>query len=379
MDVSLSMQRGKSDVQSTNSTWSNRMERESKVAMAVEIALKTGLLFLVLYIAFLIAKPFLPIILWGVVLAVAVSPIIDTLEKRFGNRKKLIVFMALLVTALLVVPTYLLSDQIVDALTTIVNSVKEQKNLIVEPTQKVKEWPFVGERIYAVWESAHNNFEATLKQFAPQIKLVLMQAAEAIKSMLSLIAMTIASLVIAAVFLISKESSSRLYYRVMQRLLGKRGKEWADLSVMTVRSVANGVVGVAVLQAVAALAGMLVMGVPLAPLWALGVMFLTIIQLPALIIIGPVIAYVFSYADGVGATVFAVYMLIVGASDGVLKPILMGRGVDIPMLVVIIGAIGGMLLMGMIGLFLGAVVFALAYKLFMLWLEGLEEEKLSVS
>jgi predicted PurR-regulated permease PerM len=97
-------------------------------------------------------------------------------------------------------------------------------------------------------------------------------------------------------------------------------------------------------------------------------MFLTIIQLPALIIIAPVIAYVFSQGSGTAETVFTIYMLIVGASDGVLKPMLMGRGVDIPMLVILIGAIGGMMLMGMIGLFVGAVIFALSYKLFELWI-----------
>ena len=155
----------------------------------------------------------------------------------------------------------------------------------------------------------------------------------------------------------------------MQRLLGERGREWGDLSILTVRSVANGVVGVAIVQAGLAVVGMLFMHVPLAPLWAVMIMFLTIIQLPALIVIGPVIAYVFSYADGVGATIFAVYMLIVGGIDGVLKPLLMARGVDIPMLVILVGAIGGMMLMGMIGLFIGAVVFALAYKLFMVWLD----------
>jgi len=132
-------------------------------------------------------------------------------------------------------------------------------------------------------------------------------------------------------------------------LLGdEKGLEWSKLSVLTVRSVAVGVIGVAVIQASFALLGLLVMGVPFAMLIALAIMFLTIIQLPALIVIAPVIAYVFSYADGTGATIFAIYMLLVGASDGILKPILMGRGVDVPMLVILIGAIGGMILMGMV-------------------------------
>jgi predicted PurR-regulated permease PerM len=80
------------------------------------------------------------------------------------------------------------------------------------------------------------------------------------------------------------------------------------------------------------------------------------------------IAYVFSQGSGTAEIIFTIYMLIVGASDGVLKPMLMGRGVDVPMLVILIGAIGGMMLMGMIGLFVGAVIFALAYTLFGFWM-----------
>jgi predicted PurR-regulated permease PerM len=116
------------------------------------------------------------------------------------------------------------------------------------------------------------------------------------------------------------------------------------------------------------------MDIPFAVVWALAIMFLTIIQLPALIIIGPVIAWVFAQGSGTSEVIFTVYMLIVGASDGVLKPMLMGRGVDIPMLVILIGAIGGMMLMGMIGLFTGAVIFALSYKLFELWINDVDEE-----
>jgi predicted PurR-regulated permease PerM len=133
-----------------------------------------------------------------------------------------------------------------------------------------------------------------------------------------------------------------------------------------------GVIGVAVIQAIFALIGLGLMGVPLSALWALIIMFLTIIQVPALIVIAPIIAYVFSQGSGTTEVIFAVYMLIVGASDGILKPILMGRGVDIPMLVILIGAIGGMILMGMIGLFIGAVIFALTYKLFGAWMAEVE-------
>ena len=166
----------------------------------------------------------------------------------------------------------------------------------------------------------------------------------------------------------------QFYRSISRRLLGAKGDEWANLSALTVRSVVMGVIGVAVIQATLALIGMALMGIPLAMVWAIVIMFLTIIQVPALLVIGPMIAYVFSQGTGTAEIVFTIYMLIVGASDGVLKPLLMGRGVDVPMLVILIGAIGGMMLMGMIGLFIGAVIFALAYTLFEFWIAEVEEE-----
>jgi predicted PurR-regulated permease PerM len=155
----------------------------------------------------------------------------------------------------------------------------------------------------------------------------------------------------------------------MVRLVGQRGVAWTELSALTVRSVAQGVIGIAIFQAFLALIGMVLIDVPFAWLWAFIVMLLTIMQLPALIILGPVIVYVYSSTQATPATIFAVYTLIVGSIDGVLKPLFLGRGVDIPMLVILLGAIGGMLLSGLLGLFVGAVGLALAYKLFMVWLE----------
>lgn len=347
--------------------------KDSQVKIAIEIAVKLGILFLVLYISYLIIKPFLPLILWGVILAVAFEPLIAMLEKRFGNRKKIIITVMTLMILALVVPAWLLSDNLIASSQHLIEAVHAKEVTIPPPSEKVKEWPLIGEKVYTLWENANADLHNTLAPFKDQIKAALMKLVIMLKSGVVTLLMTVGSLIVAAFFLIAKESSSAFYKRFMRRLLGERGDSWGDLLVLTVRSVATGVVGVAIIQSALALVGMLPMGVPLAPLWAIIIMFLTIIQLPALIIIGPIIAYVFSYASGTPATIFAIYMLIVGASDGVLKPLLMGRGVDIPMLVILVGAIGGMILMGMIGLFLGAVILALAYKLFKLWIDELVE------
>ena len=126
----------------------------------------------------------------------------------------------------------------------------------------------------------------------------------------------------------------------------------------------------ALIQAVLAGIGLIVMGVPYAGLLALLVLLWAIIQLPTLIVLLPVIIYVFSTSATVPAVIFMIYMLLVGLSDNILKPLLLGRGLDIPMPVVLLGAIGGMIMSGLIGLFVGAVVLSVGYTLYTAWLDA---------
>jgi predicted PurR-regulated permease PerM len=349
-------------------------EREEKVSLAIEIAIKVGLVLLVIYLSYLIAKPFIPLVLWGIIIAVAISPLINTLEKRFGNRKKIIITLTVAMIAALVIPTYSLSGKTIETAHTVIYAMQDGNISVPPPTEKVKEWPIIGEKAYTFWDKAAHNLRATLTPFKEEIKKATGMVVSALGSGLSTVLLFVGSMIIAAVLLIGSEGAVKFYKDVSCRLMGAKGDEWATLSTLTVRSVVNGVLGVAIIQAFFALIGMALMGVPLAMVWAVGIMFLTIIQIPALLIIGPVIAYVFSQGSGTAEIIFTVYMLIVGASDGVLKPMLMGRGVDVPMLVILIGAIGGMMIMGMIGLFVGAVIFALAYTLFGFWMKESDEE-----
>ena len=348
--------------------------REETISLVIDIAIRLGALGAILTISFLILKPFIAIILWAVILAVAFSPLVDMLVKRFNNRKWVIIGMTIVILSALLIPTYMLSDKMIESSTHVMKIVKEGSLTIPPPNEKVKTWPLIGEKTYAFWSHLSSNIKATLAPFKEQITSMAKSVLSVLSSGVSTLFTFIGAMIIASIFLLSKESSSHFYQNILRRFLGdEKGKEWTKLSVLTVRSVAVGVLGVAVIQAGFAMLGLVVMDVPFAPVLALAIMFLTIIQLPALLIILPVIIFVFSSSEGTPATIFAIYMLIVGASDGVLKPILMGRGVDVPMLVILIGAIGGMILMGMIGLFLGAVIFALAYKLFMLWIDNADE------
>jgi predicted PurR-regulated permease PerM len=240
---------------------------------------------------------------------------------------------------------------------------------ISPPNESVAGWPIIGEKVYGAWSEAAVNLEATLNKYQPQLAAFSQGIVKFAGSMAISVLQFIFSVIIAGVFLVSAESGYRTGTNIMTSLVGDRGKDLLDLSIETIRSVAKGVLGVAVIQAALSAIGLGIMGIPAAGLWAGVVLVLAIIQLPPLIVLGPIAVYVFSVADPVPATIFAVYAFIVSISDSFLKPMFLGRGMEIPMLVILLGAIGGAILSGIIGLFLGAVVLALGYEILKAWME----------
>ncbi len=352
------------------------LSKKEIVELAFEIIIKAVVLGVILYYALAVMKPFLIPVLWGIIIAVTLAPLIDKLEKRFqGKRTMIITIFTISTIGLLLLPTYILSDSVISSSKELAHDLKAGTLTIPPPSESVKAWPLVGDKIYNLWDGAASNLTETLLEFKPQLKEYGGKIASAIGGALGAVLMFVISLVIAAIFLSNSEGSVKVYQAISRRLVGEKGVEWANLSALTIRSVVQGVIGIAIIQSTLALIGLLLIGMPFAWLWAFIVLFLAIIQLPPLLILGPIIAYVFSYAEATPATIFAVYAALVSASDGFLKPLLLGRGVDIPMLVILLGAIGGMILSGILGLFLGAVGLALAYKLFMVWLDHTELEE----
>jgi len=340
------------------------------VTLSLEIVIKAVLLGVVLYYALSLLKPFIIPVVWGIIIAVSLAPLIVKLEKRFqGKRTMIITVLTISAVVAMLLPTYMFSDSVLESSQQLAHNLKEGTLRIPPPSKSVESWPLVGEKIYTFWHTAATDLEQTLVQLRPLLSEYGGKIASAVGGALAGVLQFVISLIIAAVLLAKNEGSVHIYQAISRRLIGEKGVEWSRLAAMTVRSVVQGIIGIALIQSTLSLIGLILIGVPLAWLWAFGVLFLAIIQLPPIIILGPIIAYVFSYADTTPAVIFAVYGVVVSMSDGFLKPFLLGRGVDIPMLVILLGAIGGMILSGVLGLFVGAVGLALAYKLFMVWLE----------
>jgi predicted PurR-regulated permease PerM len=352
-----------------------REKREALTKNAVEIAIKISLLGIMVIISFKLIQPFLIPVVWGIILAVAMEPFIAKVAKMLGGKRSLAaVVFVLLIIAALIVPTVLMTLSSIDAVQTLSEQMDSGTLVVPPPPAKVADWPLVGEPVFHAWQLAATNLEGALAQYGPQIKAIMGKVLGSVGGGLVGIFMVIISTCIAGVFLAKSEQSAAVAEKIFTRIAGDKGPEFTALATATIRGVMQGVVGVAVIQAILAAIGMIAVGVPAAGLWSVLVLVCAVAQLPPILVLGPVAAYVFSVADTTPAVLFLIWSLVVAASDGFLKPLLMGRGVDIPMLVILLGALGGMMLSGIIGLFVGAVVLAITYTLFMAWLDENDEE-----
>ncbi len=346
------------------------MERSQLVKTVLDLFLRVTVVAILAYVSYRIARPFLPLILWGGIIAIVLSPVVARLERRFGGRKRVIALTILAGVILLSAPAVMLSGKALSSSQALYQVVQKGALEVPPPPDQVQNWPLVGPKVHAFWSAASNNLEATLETYKAQVLAFLQWLAGLVGSGLGTVLIFILSLLVAGAFLFYEEASVDFTRRVFNRLAGAEGDHWARLSAATVRSVVLGLVGIAVFQALLSYLGMLVMDVPLAPLWAVLVLFVAIVQLPPLLVMAPVAVYGFMQWNTTPAVLFAIYALLVSMSDALLKPMLLGRGVaEIPTAIILVGAIGGMILMGAIGLFLGAVILSLSYLLFVAWLD----------
>ena len=337
----------------------------------LETTIRLGLVLIILIWCFSIIKPFIMPVMWGVIIAVACYPMHQWLARKLGAREKSSMTVLVVIgLAILILPVVMLAGSTTEAVSELAQMMDQGTLNLPPPPEDVKEWPLIGERLYVFWTKASTNLEETLLGLKPQL-------AAASKFLLSAAAgtgfqvlMFVVAILMAGFFMVSASSCKKFTEDLAKRLTGERGADLAKMATMTVRSVAQGVLGIAVIQAILAAIGMVVVGVPAAGLWAIGVLVLAVAQLPPWLILLPVAGYVFSVESTVVSVIFLVYAIVVSLSDMVLKPMLLGRGVDVPMPVILLGAIGGMITSGIIGLFVGAVVLSLGYELFMAWLRG---------
>ena len=334
----------------------------------VDTYLRLILLSLLLFWCLSLIMPFLHVMVWSIILAMAMSPLYNSLLPRFKNKKVLTAaFLVLIGLAIIIIPSLLFVESIIEGVRELKGRFAADTLTIPPPTPEIADLPVVGKPLFDAWQSASEN----LQGFIMSNKDVLAEYGKSfIDGLLSIggsVVKFILSTVIAGVLLVTpgtKETADKIFVKV----IGPRGKEFADLSQRTVNNVVKGVLGVALIQAFLTGVGFLLAGVPYAGIWALLVLILAILQLPTVLVVLPVILYLFSTLGTLSAILWSVFLMLAGLSDNFLKPILLGKGAPVPMPVIFLGVIGGFVTMGFIGLFIGAIVLSMGYLLMVAWL-----------
>jgi predicted PurR-regulated permease PerM len=340
------------------------------LANAMAAFLQIGAVVILILWCFSIIQPFLSVVIWGLIISVALYPVHQSFTEKLGGREKWSATLLVLAgLAIIILPSWLLAESAIDGVKFLTTELEDGAVQIPPPAESVAEWPLIGERAYALWSEAATNFEATLNKFEPQLRSLGQSLVGFAGGVAGGVFQFIFATIIGGALLTQATGGYSVTRNVANSLVGdESGDKLADLSINTIRSVVKGVLGVAVIQTILAAIGLVVMGVPAAGLLAGSVLVLAIVQLPPWLILLPVSLWVFSVEATVPATIFFIYSMIVSLSDAVLKPMLLGRGLSTPMLVILIGAIGGAITEGIVGLFIGAVVLALGYELFVAWM-----------
>jgi predicted PurR-regulated permease PerM len=258
-----------------------------------------------------------------------------------------------------------------DSVRRLINDVQNNTLQLPPPRESVARWPLVGERVHAFWTKAYTDLPALVQSMQPKIGNLATAALGFVAGIGGGLLEFLASLAVAGIMMAFGEEGARAIRSIFERVAtGKRGAEFVDLSTATIRAVAKGVLGVAFIQAIIVGICLLVAGIPWAGVLTVLVLVLGIAQVPALIATLPAIAYLWSSGNyGTGAaSLYTVLLVVAGMADNVLKPLMLGRGVDAPMPVILLGALGGMAAGGILGMFVGATLLALGYQIFMGWI-----------
>jgi predicted PurR-regulated permease PerM len=336
----------------------------------IDTILRVVVLFLLIAWCFGIIFPFLETVIWGAIIAVVLHPFFTTVKRWLGNRNMLAaVMVTLLILIILLLPTALLVKSLVEGIQSLATQLKEQTLVIPPPDPSVAGWPLIGKHISELWLLASQSLESAITTYREPLSKLGMTFLGLLGGFGRGLIMFFVSVIIAGVFLIKADASADFVHKLIRRLVGERSDEILPITGGTIKNVAKGILGVAFFQFLTAGTVFLLAHVPLAGLWAFAVLIFAILQLPSAIVIIPVIIYLFSVKELMPAILWTIPLLLIALSDNVLKPLLMGKGSAVPMLVIFLGAIGGFIFSGLIGLFTGAIVLSVGYNLLVHWIE----------
>jgi len=320
-----------------------------------------------------IVRPFLLASTWATMIAVATWPLLQEVELRLGGRRvPAVAVMTIALLAILVVPLYLGIAAVVENADRIADWSKSLGTLAgAQPPSWVESLPGVGAKLAARWRQlAASGPEELAPRIAPYASAFAVWFAGQIGSIGMLLVQFLLTVIAAALLYANGETVARGVDHFARRLAGPQGENAVHLAGQAIRGVALGVVVTAIAQTTAAGLGLAIVGVPFASILTFAIFVLCIAQVgPALVLI-PAVIWVYWSRGAWWGSGFLVWAIVCSTFDNFLRPFLIKRGADLPLLLIFAGVIGGLLAFGVIGLFIGPVVLAVVYTLAVDWVQG---------
>ncbi len=341
---------------------------DENLQTVIEIAIRLGFLILLIAWCLQILYPFTNVLVWGMILALALAPLHARISHGVGSKPKLASSIIVIGGLLIVIfPSWLFLDSILMGAQELGGHLEAGTLKVPPPNKAVEGWPLVGQTIYDAWLQAANNIESFALKYADQIRGAMHDILRGLGTITGAILMIILAIIISGI-LLATPSAAKMGQKFFRKLVGARGEEFSQVTASTVRSVVKGVIGVALIQSFLIGLGCYLAGIPYPGLWTLIALVMAILQLPVTLLALIIILWLFSSMGTGAASLWTIYFLLAGISDNILKPIMLGKGSAVPLLVIFLGVIGGFMTSGFIGLFTGAIVVSLGYKLFISWL-----------
>jgi predicted PurR-regulated permease PerM len=335
----------------------------------IQLTIRLGLLAALVYWCFVIVSPFIPILAWAVVLAVALYPLYGRLSDHLGQRPRLAAALITLVAVAIVIgPAAWLAVGLVEGLRTIADQIASERLALPSPPVAIKDWPLIGEPLYNIWHQASGNLEAAFTQSVPYLKPMIGPALAMAGSAGLDALMFVAAVILAGFLFPSGPKLVAASRNIVARLMPQRSEDFVALAGATIRTVSQGVIGIALVQSFLIGIALKFAGIASAGLLAFAVLILGILQLGAALVLIPCTIWIWATKSVGIALLLTIYLVVVGLADNVLKPLLMGRGLTTPMPVIFIGLLGGTFAHGIVGLFVGPIVLAVGWELMMAWI-----------
>lgn len=334
----------------------------------IDKSVRITLIIAIIAWSFQMLYPLLGVLAWGFILAVVLYPFYTRLN-TWIRKPALTATIITLLALLLVIGTMLfITNDITRTVSNFTTQIHSNEKVVPAPPKSVQQWPLIGEPLNQIWTSTSTNFRGTLNKYSDEIstasKYMLTKLLHTGKDLL----LFIVSILFSGFLMVHAHNFMNISRRFAKRVAHERGTDILNIIKSTIQNVSRGVIGIALLQTF--LFGLLTFlaNVPAWGLLCLLGLILSIVQVGLIILIIPLIAWLFLTKSFVFASIITLFLVLDSLLDSFLKPIVLARGLQTPPLIIFIGVIGGVITYGFIGIFIGPIVLAIAYDLMHRWI-----------